>query len=75
MSEKYEPTPHLRFLKRQVPTDIEGVVRFERILQQWWVSSWDLSCQNVELKDYGYSDALDMKGEWRDVPCVESFFE
>jgi hypothetical protein len=55
-----KPTNRLRFVERVVPAPEhgEGIGKYVRILQQWWAS--DPDC---------YEDwAMQVNGEWRDIP-------
>jgi hypothetical protein len=69
MGEKYEPTPHLRFVKREIPRG-EAWAGHVRILQQLWVDRGDLSFYRVECHEH-YESVFHMQHEWRDVPEVE----
>lgn len=72
MKEAYEPTPHLRFVKRWVVvSDVDtNEIRCVRILQQLWVDRGDLSFFRVEYQEH-YESAFQMQHEWRDVPEAE----
>ena len=57
------PTPKLRFVERETPVGITGMmVHVETILQQWWEdTAWDHVSNFVSGK-------FQPQGEWRDVP-------
>lgn len=53
------PTNKLRFVRRPVQdrTFGDGIVRYERILQQWWAAEgWE------------HQDTVNAGGEWQDIP-------
>lgn len=52
---RLEPTPHLRFVEREVTVEGSGVIK-NRFLQQWWAE---------DVPSYMRGTAA---GEWRDVP-------
>ena len=57
------PTPKLRFVEREKPVGLTGMmVHVETILQQWWEdTAWDHVSNFVSGK-------FQPQGEWRDVP-------
>lgn len=62
------PTPKLRFVERETPVGITGMmVHVETILQQWWEDRNIALAIHIEDKD-GNPLPSPNRGEWRDVP-------
>ena len=62
------PTHNLRFTSKSVPTPEygPGVAINEKVLQQYWSQT----PTTEQVIDMSKGQAVDLGGEWRDVPTV-----